>query len=99
MKNRFLALFDTSGWMLGIIGAAVMFFLAPSSLIAFARAAAAATMIAGLVIFGTRIFFPQVKLTDLVERASKGNVASAIVAAALMIFCGMSFLGVVWVMK
>lgn len=99
MKNRLFSLLDPSGWMLGLIGVITLLITSPMTLIAFTRATAAASLIAGLVVVGTRIFFPQIKLTTHVDNAINGNIASAIVAGSLMLFCGMTFLGVVWVMK
>lgn len=99
MKNRLLAFTDASGWMLGLIGAVTLLLLSPATLIAFARAVAGTTLIAGMVIVGTRIFFPQVNLSDLIERANSGNTAAGLVASALITFCGMAFLGVIWAMK
>lgn len=99
MKNRLSSLLDPSGWMLGLVGVIILLITSPMTLIAFARATAAASLIAGLVIVGTRIFFPQIKLTMHVDNAVNGNIASAIIAGSLVLFCGMAFLGVVWSMK
>ena len=96
---RLSALFDKSGWGLAALGLLVTLLLAGGTIIPIVRATGAAVLIASLVIFGSRIFWPQVSMAEAMVEIKKGNTAFGIVVAGLMIFCGMAFIGIIMVMK
>ncbi len=55
-----------------------------------------ALVLAGLAIIVSMVIFPQINLTDLVNRARAGEQPAATVAAALLVFFGLLFYSMVF---
>lgn len=55
-----------------------------------------ALVLAGVSVVVSMVIFPQIKLTDLMDRTRKGDMAAAIVAGALLLFFGLLFYSMVF---
>ena len=100
--NRFLqqlprlsAFIDKSGWLLAAVGAIVVGISDLSLLLTLLQWTAFSMVMAGVVIVISRVMFPQIKLTEFVEEAKKGNVAASIVVFSVVSFCAVMFIGIV----
>lgn len=95
LKLQLKALTDKNGWLLIVIGLAAVGFSDLKMMLTLLQWAVFALVIAGLVIMVSRITFPQIRLTDLMERVKAGELPAALVVLGLLLFCGLLFIGTV----
>lgn len=94
--RRFKALVDKSALFLIIPCAAVLFFIDKAMFATLLQWLVFAPVLAGVAIIVSRVTFPQVPLTKLVEQAyQEGNRAAGFVAGALIVFVGLLILSLV----
>jgi hypothetical protein len=86
---RFGALMDGSAWMMIIPCEALLHFIDPLDAKVMNVWLLRLPIIIGFVIILSRIFFPTVRVTELMADVKAGNVGSSIVIAGLMIFLGL----------
>lgn len=84
--KRTKALVDKSAWLLILPSVVALFFIDLSMLKTLLQWLVFAPVLAGVAVIVSRIVFPQIHLTDLVEQTQKGNVAASILASALVMF-------------
>lgn len=96
LPKRLRALLDPSSWLLIAIGVALLAILDFTLLATLVQWTLFAFAMAGLTIFVSRITFPQVDLSALMDRVDReGDIGEAIVAAAIIIYCAAIFIGLV----
>lgn len=93
-KPRFAAFADKSVLLLVATGAAVLALADWRMLLALLTWTAFAAVLGGVTILISRITFPAIRLTDLIERAKAGDMPAAVMVAALLLYVGLLFLGV-----
>ena len=92
---RIVALSDKSGWILLVIGA-LAFAADPKMLASLVSWVAFAFIAAAVTIFVSRLGFPSIKFGELLALVKgEKNTAAAIVIAAVVLYCGLIFVGVV----
>lgn len=84
--KRLEALLDKSAWMLIIPSLIVLFFIDKTMLQTLTQWLVFAPLLAGVAIIVSRVVFPQIHLTTLVEQVRQGNMAAGLLAAALVLF-------------
>ncbi len=94
-RARIGALFDRSAWLLAGLGVLALLLIDPALVGVLVRWSLFAGLLAGVTIIVSRIVFPQIDLSDLVKRTQEGDMPAAVLAAALVVFVGLLFLGVV----
>jgi hypothetical protein len=95
-KGRTRAFLDTSAWLLIAPVIVVIYLIDPAMAKTLWQWSIIALAFAGLSIIISRVVFPHIRLTTLVESAQEDkNVASAIVAAAIILFVAVVMLSVV----
>ncbi len=94
-KNRVVALFDGSAWLLLALGALAMALIDWVLLLTLLRWSAVALCFCGLTIVMSRLVLPQITLADWLERARLGDLAASLVVASLLGFMGALLLSVV----
>lgn len=87
--KRFKVLGDKSAIVLIVPALAALFFIDEAMMKTLVQWLVFAPIIAGVAIMVSRIVFPQINLTRLIEEAHEGNKASAIVAGSLLLFVGL----------
>lgn len=92
---RVRALLDKSAWLLIALGAVVLGVSDWRMLLTLLSWAAFGAVLGGLTIILSKITFPTIRLSDWLERAAKGDMAAALIAAALILFVGLLFNGFV----
>lgn len=92
---RVMALFDKSSWLLIVLGTAVLALVDWRTALTLAQWGAGALAIGGLTIVVSRITFPHLRLTELLDKAKSGDVPAAMVVAALLLYCAIVFVGIV----
>ena len=92
-RDQIKALADKNGWLLIIIGLAAVGFSDIKMTMTLLQWAVFSLVIAGLVIVISRITFPQIKLSELMERVKSGDQPAALVVLGLLLFCGLLFVG------
>lgn len=94
--RRFTALADKSALFLIVPCAVILYFIDKSMFATLLQWLVFAPVLAGVAIIVSRVTFPQVPLTKLVEQASiEGNKAAGFVAGCLIIFVGLLVLSLV----
>ena len=93
--GRLHATLDGSAWMLIAPALAVLFFVDSSLARTMVEWSLFALVLAGVGIIVSRITFPQIVLSDLLDDARKGNTASALVAVAVIAFVAAVLLAMV----
>lgn len=73
IRDQIKALADKNGWLLIIIGLAAVGFSDIKMTMTLLQWAVFSLVIAGLVIVISRITFPQIKLSELMERVKSGD--------------------------
>lgn len=91
---RVAPLVDRSALLLGAIGLSVLLVLDWRAALTLAQWSVFALVIGSIVIVISRVTFPQLKLSELVERVKAGDLPAALVVAALLVYCGLAFVGV-----
>lgn len=96
--KRLRALGDKSAWLLIAPAAMALFFIDASAAKTLLQWSLFGIVLAGVSIVISRIVFPQINLTDLVQDAYvEHNRASGLIASALILFVALIFIGlVVW---
>lgn len=93
--KRTKALADKSAWMLMIPSIVALCFIDMSMLKTLLQWLVFAPVLAGVAVIVSRIVFPQIHLSTLVEETEKGNTAAGILAAALVLFVALIVLALV----
>jgi hypothetical protein len=91
MRNfkRLAALIDQSAWLLMLPAAFFLWLADPAMMKTLLQWTSFALVIAGACVIISRVIFPHIELTELVERAvDSRNVAAGIVASAIILFVG-----------
>lgn len=94
--SRFGALFDKSAWLL--IGPAflALFFIDAAMAQTLFQWTIFGVVLAGAAVIISRLVFPQIGLTDLVESAkTENNTAAGIIVAAIILFVGIVMMSLV----
>ena len=100
VRERVRALVDRSAWLLIVMGALILGATDYRLLMTLVQWTAFALVLAGVSIVVSRVVFPSVNLGELIERMRSGELPAAVVAAALLVFVGMLFNGIVqWAAK
>ncbi len=94
MNARIKALLDKSAWALVALGALMLGLADWKMLLVLVQWSAFALVLAGGTIVISRLVFPQISLSELVERVKAGDMPAAIVVAALLVAWGLMFLAV-----
>lgn len=92
---RIHSLGDKSAWVLLAIGA-LAFAGGANMLLSLVSWVAFAFIAAAITIFVSRIGFATIKFSELMPEALKGNTAAAIVIASVVLYCAITFVGVVY---
>lgn len=94
--RRFSALADKSAIFLILPCAIILYFIDKAMFATLLQWLVFAPVLAGVAIIVSRVTFPQVPLTKLVEQAyQEGNRAAGFVAGALIVFVGLLILSLV----
>lgn len=93
--RRLGALIDKSAWLLIAPALGGLLCIDPAMALTLVQWALFALVLAGVAVVISRIVFPQVNLNELVALAVQGNRAAGAVAAALVIFVALLFIGIV----
>ncbi len=93
--RRFKVLVDKSALFLIIPAMAALYFIDEAMTKTLVQWLVFAPVIAGVAIMVSRVVFPQINLTRLIDETHEGNKASAIVAGALLLFVGILFFALV----
>ncbi len=97
LKPRLYPLLDLSAWCLIITAAIPLALFQPSMLITLGTWTAYGIALAGISIMLNRLVLPMVRLQKWLELAREGNVAAAIVVAAVLALYGILFIGmIIW---
>lgn len=86
---------DMSAWLLLIICALPLVAIDRAMIMTLIQWTAYSGALVGITIILTRIIFPQIRLTEYLDLAKSGNLASSIVVLAVSVIIGFIFLGVV----
>lgn len=97
-NSRLAALVDKSAWLLIAPAIAALYAIDPALAKTFAQWSIFGLVLAGVSIMISRIVFPQIELTKLVESAhTEKNAAAGLVASAVVLFVGLVILSlVIW---
>lgn len=98
LKRRLLPLLDLSTWVLLVISAVPLYFLAPAMLITLAQWTAYGMTLAGIAVVLCRMVLPQIDLTALARASWAGGpnaLPSAIMFAAVVFLLATFFGGLV----
>ena len=93
--KRFAVFGDKSAFLLTAPFVLALYFLDPALAKTLLQWVLFAPVLAGVAIIVSRLTFPHIVLGDHVDRAEAGNVASAIVVAAVIAFVGAVILALV----
>ena len=93
---RLRAFADKSAWILIAVGAIVLGIADLQMLITLVKWSSFVLVAAGGAIMLSKIFFPTVRFSELLPMVKEGNVAVALIVAAVMIFGAASFYTVVF---
>lgn len=95
IHRRTRALADKSAWLLMLPAGLIIWLLDEAMLKTIIEWLLVAPIMAGLTVILSRIIFPQVDLTRMIDEVVLENRAAAVVVAGLMAFCGLVFLALV----
>lgn len=95
LAYRFKSLFDQGAWFLIVPAAYLLHDIDQAMFATVWQWLLVASVLAGLSIIVSRIVFPQVQIAWLVGEIKERNLAAGLLAAALVVFVGMIFLGLV----
>lgn len=96
-QSRFLSLFDSTAWLLMLPAGLALYYIDSAMMATVVQWLLVAPLLAGITVIVTRVIFPQVSIAWLVAQVEERNVAAGMLAAALVIFVGLVFLGmVIW---
>ena len=96
--SRFGALLDKSAWLLMAPAITVLYFIDPAMAKTLLQWTVFGVVLAGAAVIISRIVFPQIRLSDLIDAAKfEKNIAAGVIVGAVIIFVGMIMLSlVVW---
>lgn len=86
---------DPAMWLLFAVSAIPLAILDPAMLLTMVQWTLLGVLFMGVTILLSRIAFPQLSLDQLKKEAWEGNLGSAVIIAAVVLFMGLTFLGVV----
>lgn len=87
---------DKSAWILIAPGLALLWLIDPAAAKTLLQWSIYGVVLSGMAVVISRLIFPQIDLSELVDNAyEKANVASAIIAAAVVLFVGILVLALV----
>jgi len=86
---------DPAMWLLFAVSAIPLAILDPAMLLTMVQWTLLGVLFMGVTILLSRIAFPQLSVEDLMRETWRGNVGPALIVAALVLFVGLTFLGVV----
>lgn len=92
--RRALPLFDGSAWLMAGVGLFILALLDWRTAATLAQWSLFALVVGALTIIISRITFPQIDLSELMDRVKAGDSPAARVVAALLIYCALVFIGV-----
>jgi hypothetical protein len=87
---------DLSAWFLIAPAFAALWFMDPPTAKALLQWSLFGIVMAGVAVMVSRLVFPDLHLNDFIKRAYNGGIASAIVSAAVILFVGLVFFGLVY---
>lgn len=93
--KRMKALADKSAWLLILPSLLALFFIDQAMLKTLIQWLVFAPILAGVAVIVSRVVFPQINLTTLVEQTRQGNTGAGILAAATVLFVAMVILALV----
>lgn len=94
--RRVRALVDKSAWLLILPAVLYLFLIDTAMARTLLEWTAYALVLAGITIIISRVTFPQIDLSDFVDKVSKtGDRAAAMVVSAIVIFSGLLMLALV----
>lgn len=93
--QRLRPFLDISVWVLILTGGLPLAFLDPAMLLTMVQWTFLGILFMGVAILLSRIAFPQIDLTAHVHAAGRGELPSALIVAAVVVFLGLTFMGVV----
>lgn len=94
--RRLAALVDKSAWLLMAPALGALLCVDVAMALTLVQWSLFALVLAGVAVVISRIVFPQLNLGDLVVQALQGNRAAGAIAAALVIFVALLFIGIVF---
>lgn len=95
--KRIAVLGDKSALVLIVPALAILYFIDQAMAVTLVQWLVFAPVLAGVAVHISRIVFPQISLNTFFTEAEKGNVASGIVAAAVILFVALIVLAlVIW---
>lgn len=86
--KRFKALGDKSALLLILPAVAALFFIDEAMVKTLIQWLVFSPIIAGVAVVVSRIIFPHIDLSRLIDETHEGNKAAAILAGSLLIFVG-----------
>ncbi|NCE85282.1 hypothetical protein [Pseudomonas sp. Q1] len=93
--KRLKALLDQSAWLLILPSLLTLFLIDTAMLQTLIQWLVFAPVLAGLAIIVSRVVFPQIHLSTLVEQTGQGNTAAGLLAAALVLFVAVVIMALV----
>lgn len=97
LQRRFAALFDGSAWLLILPALCALYLWDAPMVKTLGQWSLYFLVLAGVVVMISRIVFPTVHLPTFIGNAERGDLAGALVTAAVILFVGMLVLSfVLW---
>ncbi|MDD1003618.1 hypothetical protein [Pseudomonas sp. TNT2022 ID642] len=93
--KRLKALLDKSAWLLILPSLLALFLIDTAMLQTLIQWLVFAPVLAGLAIIVSRVVFPQIHLSTLVEQIRQGNIAAGLLASALVLFVAIVIMALV----
>lgn len=94
-KKRLGALIDLSAWMLIAPAFLILFWVDPAAAKALVQWSLFGVVMAGVAVMISRLVFPDIHLLEHVDKAKRGSLPNAIVAASVVAFVGILFIGLI----
>ena len=86
---------DRSAWLLVLVGGAILGVTDYRLLLTLVAWVAFTAVLAGITIMLSRVVFPTIDLGEWIDKARGGEMPAALIVAALLVFAGLLFNGVV----
>ncbi len=84
--KRFLALIDQSAWLMIAPCALAIYFIDDTMFKTLLQWLLFAPILTGVAVIVSRIVFPQIHLTEMVDEVKAGNTAAGILSGCLVLF-------------
>lgn len=95
-NSRLGAVFDASAWLLMAPALAALYAVDPAMAKTLVEWTIFGAVLSGAAVIISRIVFPQIKLTELVEDAkNENNTAAGIIVGSVVVFVGVLILALV----